>query len=422
MREQRNGRPIYFTIAATMLVFLLAAAVGPVSSFGSTADVGSSSSSSSLQRNQNRNRQQSSIATTALASPLSATKSPLFRKGSNAPSTTQLPLSPSASSASASSSRFLVARQSASATDLEPETTTKKKRSLLRRILWNANPLAGRTDDRWKGGEAKATIASRLLFSYVSPLLDVVGGKNLENRTLTEDDAFALAQEHRSMEYAVESLAGTYDLARTKARRRLEEKKQQASSNSKKSKEVVKNSESLVLLKAIVRNQKSLLLLTGIQRLTNTFVQAFPSLLVARFLRSIEAGPTAPIQESFKAVVLLVAVLCLKMVTENQFFHNVVSMSTRIRGSVEGLIFDKSLRLPEGGSGVLTKHIGGGKKTSGANNGSKAKIKESSKKALGSGGVSRKRRPTRWITCNRIGIDRHISPSDDTVLHFFFCF
>eukprot|EP00536_Pseudo-nitzschia_multiseries_P006315 jgi/Psemu1/14958/gm1.14958_g len=386
MREQRNGRPIYFTIAATMLVFLLAAAVGPVSSFGSTADVGSSSSSSSLQRNQNRNRQQSSIATTALASPLSATKSPLFRKGSNAPSTTQLPLSPSASSASASSSRFLVARQSASATDLEPETTTKKKRSLLRRILWNANPLAGRTDDRWKGGEAKATIASRLLFSYVSPLLDVVGGKNLENRTLTEDDAFALAQEHRSMDYAVESLAGTYDLARTKARRRLEEKKQQASSNSKKSKEVVKNSESLVLLKAIVRNQKSLLLLTGIQRLTNTFVQAFPSLLVARFLRSIEAGPTAPIQESFKAVVLLVAVLCLKMVTENQFFHNVVSMSTRIRGSVEGLIFDKSLRLPEGGSGVLTKHIGGGKKTSGANNGSKAKIKESSKKALGSGG------------------------------------
>lgn len=248
----------------------------------------------------------------------------------------------------------------------------------MRRILWNANPLAGRKDDRWKGGESTATLASRLVFSYVSPLLDVVAGKNKENRTLTEEDAFALTEGYQSMDYAVESLAGAYDVARTKARHRLEEQKQTSNKN------VVKNSQSLILLKAIVRNQKSMLLLTGIQRLVNTLIQAFPSLLVARLLRSIEAGPTVPIQESLKAAVALVAVLCLKMITENQFFHNVVNMATQIRGGVEGLIFDKSLRLPEGGSGVFTKNYTGKKSASGSD-----KTKETPKKALGSGGVSR---------------------------------
>jgi len=210
----------------------------------------------------------------------------------------------------------------------------------------------------------------------VSPLLDIVAGKNKENRTLTEEDAFTLTEGHQSMDHAVESLAGDYDVARTKARHRLEEQKQTSNKNA------VKNSQSLILLKAIVRNQKSMLLLTGILRLTNTLIQAFPSLLVARLLRSIEAGPTVPIQESLKAAVALVAVLCLKMITENQFFHNVVNMATQIRGGVEGLIFDKSLRLPEGGSGVFTKNYTAKKSAAGTD-----KAKETPKKALGSGGV-----------------------------------
>lgn len=42
-----------------------------------------------------------------------------------------------------------------------------------------------------------------------------------------------------------------------------------------------------------------------------------------------------------------------------------------MRGALEGLIFDKSLRLPEGGSGVLAKQN-----------------LSAEKKALGSGGVS----------------------------------
>ena len=262
----------------------------------------------------------------------------------------------------------------------------KTKRSLLRRILWNANPLSGLKDDRWKGGETTATFASRLLFSYVSPLLDIVADTNdkITNRTLTEEDAFAI-NEQRSMNFAVESLASTYDTTRTKARRQLEEKRQE-SNGSESNTRKVKNSESLILLKALLKDQKKALVVTGVQRFVNTIVQAFPSLLVARLLRSIEAGPSSPIQESLKAAILLVGVLGLKMIMENQYFHNVVNMSTQIRGTMEGLIFDKSLRLPEGGSGVLTKvDTADIKKGDDKNN---QKRKEKPKKALGSGGVS----------------------------------
>lgn len=374
---------MYFPIATgTMLVFLLAA-IGVVSSFGNTADVGGSSSSSALQRNRQQqqnlfglhNRQQRSqpITSTALTSSLTsapgttthtaATQSPLFRNGPT-------PLSRASSSLSASP-QFFTAEQESSTI---PEGEIKGKRSLLRRILWNANPLAGRKDDRWKGGETTATLASRLVFSYVSPLLDIVADTNdkITNRTLTEEDAFAI-NEQRSMNFAVESLASTYDSTRTKARRQLEEKRQDSdgSENNRK----VKNSESLILLKAMIKDQKSALLLTGVLRFINTIVQAFPSLLVARLLRAIEAGPSSPIQESLKASVLLVGVLGLKMILENQYFHNVVNMSTQIRGTMEGLIFDKSLRLPEGGSGVLTKVDTGD-------------ISTQKKRALGSGGVS----------------------------------
>jgi len=184
------------------------------------------------------------------------------------------------------------------------------------------------------------------------------------------------------MKHAVSSLAGTYDKVRSKARRKLEEKRQKQQQQRSSNKNSIKNSETLILLKALVKDQKSTIVLTGFLRLLNTAIQAFPSLLVARLLRSIEAGPTVPVQESLKAAVALVGVLCVKLIIENQFFLGVVNMSMQVRGTLEGLIFDKSLRLPEGGSGVLIKQDGSEK--SSANQKSKTKPK----KALGSGGVS----------------------------------
>ena len=86
-------------------------------------------------------------------------------------------------------------------------------------------------------------------------------------------------------------------------------------------------------------------MLTGFLRLVNTAIHAFPALLVARLLRIIESSESlnlvVPIQASFS----LVAVLLLKMVVENQYFHHVVRGSTQVRGALATLIFDKILKI-----------------------------------------------------------------------------
>lgn len=234
---------------------------------------------------------------------------------------------------------------------------TEKPKSRVRKFLGSLDPSPGRENGRWKGGESKATIPARLLFSYVAPLLDLAS-----QRTVTEADAFRMSEKLK-MENSVESLKASYECCQAKAKERIEKERANGS-------EKVKNSQSLVLLKALVSNQRRLLMLTGVLRLINSSVQAFPALLVSRLLRCVEAGEAYPVQKAINAAIALVSVLSLKMITENQFFHNVVNMSTQTRGAIEGLIFDKSLRLPGGGSGVLAK-----------------RKSDQEKKALGSGGV-----------------------------------
>eukprot|EP00980_Cylindrotheca_fusiformis_P007861 scaffold1669_cov129-Cylindrotheca_fusiformis.AAC.72 len=234
---------------------------------------------------------------------------------------------------------------------------SEKPKSRVRKFLGSLNPSPGRKDGRWKGGESTATVPSRLLFSYIAPLLELAS-----QRTITEEDAFRVS-EKRMMEKSVESLTETYGKFQKKAKGKIEKARANGS-------EKVKNSQSLVLLKALVYNQRRLLITTGILRLLNTTIQAFPALLVSRLLRCVEAGETYPVQKAINLALLLVSVLSLKMIIENQFFHNVVNMSTQTRGAIEGLIFDKSLRLPGGGSGVMAR-----------------KKSDQEKKALGSGGV-----------------------------------
>jgi hypothetical protein len=236
-------------------------------------------------------------------------------------------------------------------------SSEKTKSSPIRQFFHNLNPAGGKKDGRWKGGEVTATYPARLIFSYVAPLLDLAS-----ERRLDVEDAFQVA-EHLKMNQTVTSLATAYDNARTKSQKRIEEQKARGEQD-------VKKSQSLVLLKALLGNQKGSIISTGILRLFNTAVQAFPSILVARLLRCVEAGDALPASTPILAAISLVAVLTLKMILENQFFHKVVTMSTQTRGALEGLIFDKSLRLPGGGSSMLSK-FGNDKK----------------KKALGSGGV-----------------------------------
>jgi hypothetical protein len=361
--SHQNGRSIHSPSSVILMLFFWGA-IGVVSPFagGSTSDVGSAGAFSAARKQQFSRQGTANVAPHQLYPQQHA-------------SSAMKPLSPTNNVATQSSLFRGIATPLAStpASTIPPPPSTddkKTKSSLFRRIVWNLNPLPGRKDGRWKGGECKATLASRLLFSYVNPLLDVAA-----NRTLTEDDALQVADSQK-MNVAVECLTSVYDKERQKSQRDVEAKRQQfqerqASSGSTTDNEAaIKNSKTLVLFWALIKYQRPMLIFTGLMRLLNTGIQAFPAVLVARLLRSIEAGAAEPVSKSVHAALLLVAVLTSKMIVENQYFHDVVSMATQVRGALEGLIFDKSLRLPDGGSGVATKQ---------------SLSKE--KKALGSGGV-----------------------------------
>jgi hypothetical protein len=274
-----------------------------------------------------------------------------FALGDTNAGTSTTKLRPSSSESPLFQKPRSVARQMASAIP----STAKQSRSSIQKFISGLNPLGGKKDGRWKGGESKATIPARLLFSYINPLLDLAAERNLD-----ANDSFDVAEEFK-MNYSVNKLTETYERVKKKGQKKIEEQKQQPG------KEKLKQSQSMLLLKALVQNQQSVLVATGVMRLCNTAIQAFPAVLVSRLLRLIEAGEAYPASKSFTAAITLVSLLTLKMVTENQYFHTVVNMSTQTRGALEGLIFDKSLRLPGGGSGVLSQ--------------------EKERKALGSGGV-----------------------------------
>ena len=121
--------------------------------------------------------------------------------------------------------------------------------------------------------------------------------------------------------------------------------------------------------------QKNTLITTAFLRLLNTSIQALPALLVARLLRLVETNDVSAVK-ALNAAFTLVAVLSAKMVVENQYFHKVIQCAMLVRGSVAGIIFDKSLRLPPGGG---TSVLPSRQKNNNNNN------KE--KKTLGAGGA-----------------------------------
>ena len=187
-----------------------------------------------------------------------------------------------------------------------------------------ANTKQQHTRD-WKDGEYNNTsLASRLFFTYANPLLDIAS-----QRRLQISDAFHVP-ESRLMDRAVTRLESVYERCRARAHEK---------------------SESVILGMALLQSQKNKLILTGILRLLNTVVQSFPALIVARLLRQIESGTSIRATQPLKSAFMLVSVLSIKMLLENQFFHNIVKCSCDVRGSISGLIFDKSLRLSANGGG-----------------------------------------------------------------------
>ena len=150
------------------------------------------------------------------------------------------------------------------------------------------------------------------------------------------------------MSRAVTRLEDAYTKCKEKAKLKLgnekqkilknDNDKQHLNSSSRKKKQPAAISESTILAKALLQSQKSTLIQTAILRLLNTIIQAFPSILIARLLRQIEASNTLHYSEPIKSALLLIGVLSTKMVIENQYFHEVVKCACEVRGSIAGMI------------------------------------------------------------------------------------
>jgi len=225
---------------------------------------------------------------------------------------------------------------------LDNGTPGSKRKGSIGRFMRFLNGK-GSPQDFWKEAEQGASLPSRLFFQYASPLLDLAAQRRLE-----VEDALYVADQN-SMNATVSSLTQLYDDQRDHSRRKLEEQRM------KEGTEKAQASQTLLLAKTLLLHQRKTLMWTGFLRLINTGIQAFPSILLARLLRLVEAGESQPASKALGAAISLVGVLMAKMIIENQYFHSVVKCSTEVRGALSGLIFDKSLRLPGGGSGVTHK-------------------------------------------------------------------
>ena len=196
---------------------------------------------------------------------------------------------------------------------------------------------------------------SRLFFNYVVPLLQVAS-----KRQLTVDDALLFqpsAPTTPSMNRR--SLQQIYDrlIEREYDQHHQYQHPIALVPNATTTTAVIPSpphrSSTQLLAMALLQQQRPFLIVTGLLRLTNTIVQAFPAVLVAKLLRSIEAGTTQPIHTSLLTAAALVSVLSIKMILENQYFHYLIQSSTNIRENIAGMIFNKSLRLQQGGSNVI---------------------------------------------------------------------
>ena len=152
--------------------------------------------------------------------------------------------------------------------------------------------------------------------------------------TLTQDDAFEVAP-NRKMDVAVPSLTDSYDHVRTKTQRQVEEKRQKMLENSQinnnnKSPDLdsVKKSQTLVLLKALIRYQRPMLIFTGFMKVIKYRYPSLPRSIGSTVITIIGGGNVTTSIEKYQCCLLLVSVSFLKMIVENQLFHNVVSMAT----------------------------------------------------------------------------------------------
>lgn len=218
----------------------------------------------------------------------------------------------------------------------------------------------------YRGGEQGASWISRFLYMYANPIIQKANQQ--EQARLDVPDALEIPLDqkmHRSVE-ALEQIYG--DLQHQNAARLEQDKLSRANDDETGDAGVdpFVETQSRLLTRALFIQQRRMLIVAGLLRLTNTWIQAFPAILVSRLLRLMEqptitaaaaaagggGGGGDVVSRAMRTAVHLLLLLSLKMIVENLYFHTVVKYSTNIRGSLAGMIFDKALHLPGGGASV----------------------------------------------------------------------
>lgn len=86
---------------------------------------------------------------------------------------------------------------------------------------------------------------------------------------------------------------------------------------------------------------------SGLLKFTNTVIQFFPSLLIARILKfsDVCSSSHSLLNQGMYLSLMLFLVLCAKTVIENQYFDMVIKLGASIRGTLSTAIYRKALRL-----------------------------------------------------------------------------
>lgn len=199
--------------------------------------------------------------------------------------------------------------------------TTSKKTSLLRRDSFLTHP----TDSN---DVVHPSLVSKLFFRYVDPLI-----QKSKNERLDVMDALPIENQRNAK-------LGEREIGLSRIYNRVKQRH-------------YRDSPSQQLARALLLDNRKRIFTSGMLRLANTLVQAFPAMIISRLLKLMEAGAQEPMQKSTYLVLLLVSVLSVKMILENQYFHRAIQTSLSVRASLSDMIFSKSLELPSGGSGQV---------------------------------------------------------------------
>ena len=198
----------------------------------------------------------------------------------------------------------------------------------------------------------KLSIIEKLTFSWVRGLM-VVGNK----RPLEYSDLWGLSS--TNMEYASANFSHYFNIERnnvdtsidntssTIAKELLLKSSTSTSSKSKPPNILVEFWQSAIT-RTIVKMYKREFIHTGILKFFNTFVQFFPSILISRIVSITEKGtlgnPSLRLLGLCYASLLFTA-LCAKTFLENQYFDEVINLSSKVKGTLSAAVYKKSLRL-----------------------------------------------------------------------------